>query len=180
MAFSAADIADALAAGLQQAADACDAEQSPFGIDALEEVALHPLLAAGLRTHGFGAALEQRYPAARAVLKKRSHGERCDLVVTPDGRSLRACDDAPDLFAPADALPIEEALWIEVKTARIFHADGANARYSAELFGAPSEDIVRLGSAGVANAMFVLVMFARTEEDGRAHVAEWERTLLEE
>lgn len=180
MAFSPADIADALAAGLKAAAEARDADESPMGIDALDELSLHPLLAEGLRMHGMGVAPEQRYPAARAR-KQRTIGERCDLVVTPEGRVLRAPDDAPSLFVPMDAVDLEEALWLEVKTARVYHAHGPNGRYLAELLGAPSEDVVRLGTApGIRHAMLVLVLFARTEEDGRAHLAEWERSLRSE
>lgn len=194
--FSPADIADAMAAGLAQEAAARDAEQSPLGLDALDERALHPLLAAGLRAHGFGAALEQRYPAARST-RARSRGERCDLVVTPRGAPPcveeefpppPAPDLTPDLFsfadakpAPVTAVPLDQALWIEVKTARVFHADGPNPRYAAELLGAPSEDVVRLGTAeGVRHGMLALVVFARAEEDGRAHLAQWEATARAE
>ncbi len=180
MLFSPADIADALAAGLAQQDARLTAEDAPLGLDALEERQLHPLLAEGLRSAGFGAHAEQRFPGTRAE-RRRSHGERCDLVVTPEGRPLRAPDDVPDLFAPTDAVDLEHALWVEVKTARPFHADGPNGRYAAELLGAPSEDIVRLATApGVHHAMFVLLLFARTEQDGRAHLAEWERAMMAE
>jgi hypothetical protein len=177
MPFSPADIADALAHGLAHAEGELRREESPRGLDALEETALHPLLASGLRAHGLGAHLEQRYPHARAE-RRRSHGPRCDLVVTPDARALAAPDDAPSLFAPRDAVPLAEALWLEVKTARLYHGEGPNPRYVAELLGAPSEDIVRLGTAPeVRHAMVALLVFARTEEEGRTHLAEWERAM---
>lgn len=180
MPFSPADIADALVHGLALAAAALDHEQSPRGLDTLEETSLHPLLAKGLSAHGLGAHLEQRYPHTRAE-RRRSHGQRCDLVVTDDARAIRAPDDEPSLFAPTNAVPLEEALWIEVKSARLYHGEGPNPRYMAELLGAPSEDIVRLGTAAdVRHAMFALVLFARTEEEGRAHLAEWERAMRSE
>ncbi|MBL9141865.1 MAG: hypothetical protein JNK53_08365, partial [Phycisphaerae bacterium] len=106
--FSPADIADSLATGLASAAGALDREQSPCGLDSLDERALHPILADGLRAHGFGAFLEQRYPLARTD-RRRSHGARCDVVATPDARPLRARDDEPSLFAPGNALAIEDA-----------------------------------------------------------------------
>lgn len=175
--FSPADIADSLAAGLAGAAEALEQEQSPRGLDSFAETALHPALAAGLAASGFGAHLEQRYPSARDA-KWRSQGERCDLVVTADARPLRAIDDEPSLFAPENATPLADALWLEVKTARVFHGEGPNPRYAAELLGAPSEDIVRLGTApDVRHAMFALVLFARDEADGRAHLSEWERAM---
>lgn len=175
-----AEIADALAAGLAAAAAERDAEQSAFGIDALAETQLHPVLAAGLAAAGMGVRTEQRYPAERAR-RRRSVGERCDLVATPDGRALCAPDDAPDLFAPADAAPLDEACWIEVKTARVFHADGPNGRYAAELLGAPSEDVVRLMTAeGIRHAHLALVLFARAEADARRDIGALERTLRAE
>ncbi len=172
-----ADLADALADGLAAAAATRDAEQSPFGIDTLEETALHPVLADGLRAAGHAVHVEQRYPAARAE-RRRSRGERCDLVACPDGRALRAPDDEPDLFAPTDAVDLADAAWIEVKTARVFHADAPNGRYAAELLGAPSEDIVRLATAeGIRHAFLAMVLFARDEADARRDLEAFERTL---
>ncbi len=177
MMYSPADIADALATGLQQAAHARDAEQSPFGIDVLDELGLHPLLASGLKLQGWGVFTEERYPSGRAR-RQKTHGERCDLVVTADGRALRAPEEPENLFESPCAVDLGDALWIEVKSARAFHADGANPRYAAELLGAPSEDVVRLSTApGVRHAMLALVLFARAESDGREHLAEWERTM---
>lgn len=178
--FGPAEIADALAHGLREAAARRDAETSPFGIDALEETALHPLLAAGLVSAGFGVRAEARYPADRA-LRRRSQGQRCDLVASPQGRALRAPDDEPSLFAPVDAVALEDACWIEVKSARVFHADGPNGRYAAELLGAPSEDVVRLMTApGIRHAHLVVVLFARDEADARRDLAVLDGTLRAE
>ncbi len=54
------DIADAIAEGLIRRVEADRAAQSVRGIDALDEVALHPELADALRDAGFRVHREQR------------------------------------------------------------------------------------------------------------------------
>lgn len=57
------DIADALADTLRERDAALTAEQAVYGLDALDEVELHPLLADGLaRATPFGVLREQPYP----------------------------------------------------------------------------------------------------------------------
>ena len=56
---------------------------------------------------GLGVHREQRYPADRAR-RRESEGERCDFVLTPDGRPLAAPDDStvlPPTPPQAQTLP---------------------------------------------------------------------------
>ena len=81
--WSVADIADALEIGLTHKAEQLDKEQAVRGLDSLEELDLHPIIAAALLEAGYGVHREQRYPADQ-LKRKRSEGERCDFVLTQD------------------------------------------------------------------------------------------------
>lgn len=66
------------------------AEQAVYGLESLDELVLHPILAAGLAAAGFGVLREQLYPAEWRRKKSRhkdlpedSQRQRCDLVLTP-------------------------------------------------------------------------------------------------
>lgn len=85
------DIADAAAETIRSRERAFLDEQAVHGLDALQETALHPILASGLEAAGWGVLREQPYPhewkrkAARAgtgVVKPRDR-QRCDVVLTP-------------------------------------------------------------------------------------------------
>lgn len=66
-------------------------EQAVHGLDVLDEVDLHPILAKGFREAGMGVLREQAYPnewrAKRAKkagsLPEERDRQRCDLVLTP-------------------------------------------------------------------------------------------------
>ncbi|VAX41801.1 hypothetical protein MNBD_PLANCTO03-1812, partial [hydrothermal vent metagenome] len=83
-------IAEALASGLVAAERDFVAEQAVHGLDALDEVALHPLLARGLREAGFAVFPETPYPGQPEVLPKESERLRCDLVVAEGGATAIA------------------------------------------------------------------------------------------
>lgn len=90
-------------------------EQSPYGMESLDEVALHPLLAEAMTRMGAGVLREQPYPGEWTTKRRRRRGveiagalpddsqrKRCDLVLTPapgqrldDGlrRARRASED---------------------------------------------------------------------------------------
>jgi hypothetical protein len=81
-----------IADGLKAREKSLTREQAVRGIDALEEVELHPILARSLRAAGFGVLREQPYPSEWKAKRGRSGGkdlpehrdrQRCDLVVTP-------------------------------------------------------------------------------------------------
>lgn len=87
-------IADALIDAIQDRERELRAEHAVYGLDALHEVALHPLLASGLERAGFGVLREQAYPhewrdkaaaiASRSGLPEHRDRKRCDLVLTPE------------------------------------------------------------------------------------------------
>ncbi len=72
-------------------------EQAARGLDSLDEVELHPVLAAGFAAAGWGVAREQPYPAEwkrrkarRKTLPENTERQRCDLVLMPSpGQRLR-------------------------------------------------------------------------------------------
>ncbi|MGH7131180.1 MAG: hypothetical protein ACREJO_04460 [Phycisphaerales bacterium] len=88
--WSAANILSLCREALQQEEVRRIAEQAVYGLEALDEVDLHPILAACLTAAGFGVLREQLYPAEwrrkkgrRKDLPEDSERQRCDLVLTP-------------------------------------------------------------------------------------------------
>ncbi len=160
-------ILDAAAAALAEEARQRDLEQSPRGLDALDELALHPLIAEGLRRAGFGVHPEQRYPGHRAR-PRRSEGDRCDLVLTPAPQDHLLDPLASDtLFGDRGVHPAD-ACWIEIKAAHQ-HAliDGAIAPgpWSSQLLTAATADVRKLArDPMIVSAGALLVLFA---EDAR-------------
>lgn len=158
--WSVADIADALIDGLARAEARLTEEHAVYGLDALDELGLHPMIEQAFREAGFGVHREQRYPADR-VLARFSEGQRCDFVLTPDRRGLREPDRPPTLFDPPDAVPLDEAFWLEIKTARQFTTDGPNPRYTTEMLSVSRADVSKLSRdrhilhAGLGLAAFV-------------------------
>lgn len=176
---SLADIADALASGLAAAEHAARLEQAVAGIDDLDELALHPLLAESLRGAGFGVHREERYPLGRGH-RRRSEGVRCDLVVTVDQRPLARPDATPTLFDPPDPVPLEEALWLEVKCIPQFSREGPNRRYAAELLRPPRADVAKLtADAGIRRAALVLIIFSADRAVVEHDLHAWEQRAMD-
>lgn len=138
-----AEITDALAGAIAVRNAQIEAEQAVHGLDVLEEVALHPIVARGLRAAGFGVHREQRYPRDHER-RRRSLGERCDFVITPHDRALVRPDCEATIFAPPDAVPVHAAYWLEMKVIAQFGAEGANRRYAAELVAPVQRDVRKL------------------------------------
>lgn len=93
-------IVEAVCKGLAAAERLRGVEQSPFGIESLDESQLHPLMADALRSEGYGALREQPYPGEWVTKKGRkkagalpdeSQRNRCDIVITPRA-GLRLAD----------------------------------------------------------------------------------------
>jgi len=124
------DLADALAAGVEAASADVELEQAVHGLDARWELELHPVLREGLRRAGYGVASEVRFPRDRG-LRRRSEGVRCDMVVTPGGRPLAEPQAQLGLFAPADAVALVDAAWLEVKVVAQYNERGPNRAYAA-------------------------------------------------
>ncbi len=153
------DLADAVEAGLRRRALRFDAEQAVRGLDALDEVAIHPILAEALRRADFGVCREQRYPADRRR-RRESEGERCDLVLTPDRRRLRPPEAKATLFDPRDAVDVDEAFWLEVKVVAQFLVEGPNANYAGQLLSSVREDVTKLSKdRTILHAGLLIVMF---------------------
>lgn len=153
------DLADALAAGLQRAADEVELEQAVRGLDARSELELHPLLHAGLRAGGYGVAAEVRFPRDRG-LRRRSEGVRCDMVVTPDGRPLAEPGAQLGLFAAPGAVLLAEAAWLEVKVVAQHREGGPNRGYAGALGRPVWKDIDKLAAdPAIAHAAVVLIVF---------------------
>ena len=133
-------------------------EQAVYGLDAMDEVALHAVLAAGLG-EWYAVAREVHYPSTAG--RKLSHRQRCDLVLTPRGRPLRLDRAPPGLFDPADACPPEEALWLEVKVAHQFREGGArHSGYGAQWRTAVVTDLEKMAAEPrIKEAGLVLVVF---------------------
>ncbi len=168
-------IADAVAAGLVCESARFDAEQAVYGLDSLDELALHPLIASALRDAGFGVYREQRYPADRRC-RRVSEGERCDLVLTPAGRPLDAPEEPKTLFDPPDAVSLGDAFWLETKVVAQFTANGPNRRYSSLLLGDVRRDVAKLAKdPGIRHAGLGIVLFTAEQHVADHDLAAWQQ-----
>jgi len=156
-----------------------DEEQSPYGLDALDELALCQLLRDGFASAGFGVAAEAPYPSAFST-RRRSEGGRCDIVLTasPD-RPLSVDPRAGPLFCAHGAAPAE-AIWLEVKVARQFAitsgAAGPSSGYASQLLRETTADVRKLaGEEGLGLAAALLLHFTASLEVARRDLA----TLVE-
>ena len=174
-----AEIADALESGLNDEFARVDTEQAVYGLDALEEVALHPILARCLTDAGYGVHREQRYPADRRR-RRISEGERCDFALTPDGRTLTQEESRATLFEPDDAVEFEDAFWLECKCVSQFLPGGPNRSYAAQLLTPVRKDVKKLSKEpGILHGGMLLVMFTATREVAEHDLAAWQDRALQ-
>jgi hypothetical protein len=179
MPWSTSDIADAVEAGLRRCAKDADLEQAVYGIDALDELGLHPLIEQALTDHSFGVWREQRYPDDR-LKTKRSEGQRCDIVLTPDGLPLRDPLIKGTLFDDQPAADPDAAYWLEVKTVAQFETGGPFPRYSSELLSPVVKDIKKIWSDGtIRHGGLLLVLFTATQEIAEHDLAAWHTRCLD-
>ena len=173
MAFSIADIADAVEAALRTEADRLDREQSVRGLDAVDELSMHPLLAGSLSAAGYGVFGEQHYPTV-GRRPRDNEGERCDLALTPGGRDLNDPSREPTLFDPPDAVAFDEAFWLEVKVVCQFTPEGPNQRYASLLLSTVGEDVTKLSrNRGIRHAGLLIVLFAEDRSTAEHDLAQW-------
>jgi hypothetical protein len=178
------------------------AAQAVHGTDALDERALHPVIAESLSAAGFGVLREVVYPGENAAGVRRSARVRCDLVLVPepgmvlaDPAAEQAALDAGDgtLFAPlADrigpapgAVGPGEAFWLEVKSvAQHAYVDGVpapNRAYAGQLVRGPTIDLVKLAvDASIWTGGVLLVLFCQDEEVGRHDLSTVAHRLLDQ
>jgi hypothetical protein len=177
--WSIADIADTLALGVRLAGAERDREQAVYGIDNLDELELHPLLQQALRAAEHGVFPEQRYPGDRGK-RKLSEGERCDLVLTPDGRALDVPAAQGTLFAEPNPVPLDEAFWLEVKVVAQWKEDGPNPRYTSELLEPVRRDVHKLAKdQGIRHAGVLLVLFTSDRQGAEHDLHIWQDRCLE-
>lgn len=156
-------IADDMAAVLDAAEANLRLEQAVYGLDALDELQLHALLADGLAMK-HEVAREVCYPSS--VGQKRASRQRCDLVLTERGHPLRLDTKPPTLFDPPDMHGPGDGLWLEVKVAHQFREGGGNHRgYGAQWRQGITKDLQKLDAeAAVREAALVLVVFTASED----------------
>jgi hypothetical protein len=172
-AWSIAEIADAIESALADAARRNDREQSVRGLDALDELSVHPLLAGGLSAAGYGVFGEQHYPTV-GRRQRDSEGERCDLVLTPGGRDLNDPSREPTLFDPPGAVALDEAFWLEVKVVCQFTPEGPNQRYASQLLSTVREDVTKLSrNRGIRHSALLIILFAEDRSTAEHDLAAW-------
>ncbi|MEN0021155.1 MAG: hypothetical protein AAF747_09760 [Planctomycetota bacterium] len=177
-------IAEQALAGLLQAEEDAVREQSPHGIDALDELGLHDPLARGLAAGGRAVLREVHYPSQtqskRAGRKRagKTERDRCDLVLLPEGAASLAdpveiLTDADErdatLFAESKVEAIagcepSDAFWLEVKAigqyAYVEGVPGPNRSYTS-LWAGCLRDLKKLAADDLlAGAGVAIVHFA--------------------
>ncbi len=178
--WSIGELADLVEAGLKAQAEQRDAEQAVYGIDALDELGLHPLIQDAFAQAGYGVWPETRYPDAW-VKRKKSHGMRCDVVLTHDRLPLRDPEVKGTLFgAVVDAADASEAYWLEVKTVAQFEEGEGFRRYAAELLRPVTRDVKKVWADGVIRSGGLLVvLFTRDRATAEHDLHAWHQRGLQ-
>jgi hypothetical protein len=173
-----AEVASAVERALAGERDRIELEQAPRGLDAPTELGLHPVIGRGLVSHGFGVHPEVRYPSGAERNRKRSAGDRCDLVLTPSpDEPLEDPAGANTLYA-GSGFPPSEALWLEVKTVRQYAlvrgVASENPGYAARLWGPAMTDLAKLASDPLLGpAASLIVLFAESEKVAEHDLNVW-------
>lgn len=177
--WSVPDLADAIEAGLRRQSTEDDAAQSVYGFDALDELGLHPVVRQACLDAGYGAWPEQRYPGHRHK-KSKAEGQRCDLVLTPDGLPLRDPELKDTLFGREPATDAEQAYWLEIKTVAQFETSGPFRRYSAELMQPVTKDVKKVWSDGILQfGGLLLILFTAQQDIAEHDLAAWHTRCLD-
>ena len=161
--------------------DVLDLEQAVYGLDARDELALHPVIAAGLDSpDAFRAHREQRYPSDRHRKKRLSSGERCDIVLTPRDADLAAPEAEQTLFDDPDACALSDAYWLEVKVAHQFQEGRPRRDYGSRLLQPARKDVIKLAKEpGIASAGVLLVLFSADEATAAHDLDRVEQSLAD-
>ena len=186
--WSPIDIVNTLRTGLEQQDQLIRAQHAVRGVDSLQELSLHPLLAQAFTPGDVHALREAYYPTARHELPRGPQRDRCDLVLLPEEKkslydpidahkSLKSANGT--LFEGVASLPAigdsecdpSDAFWMEIKVvAQHKYVDGVpgpNAKYAHELISGPSTDVIKLASdALIRHAGVLVVLFTEQEEAG--------------
>lgn len=160
-----------------------DEEQAVRGLDALDELSLQGVLRRGFEAR-FPVLAEQRYPASRGR-KRRSEGERCDIVLLPRITGGPGCLTDPleagTLFQGVGVDPCD-AMWIEVKGvwqhAMIDGVARPNPGYAGQLTRLIGPDLRRLASDdGLHWTAMVVVAFHQTGAIADHDLSAWRDQL---
>lgn len=176
--WSYADIADAVADGLAAHERALAEEHAVYGMDVLDEIELQPVIGRALVEAGYGVHREERYPADRKR-QKTSEGERCDFVLTRDKLPLRQPGQPATLFDPAEAVELDDAFWLEVKTVAQFTPTGPNRTYGSQLLSTVRRDVTKLSKdSGVLHAGLLIVLFVENDHVADHDLRIWQDRCL--
>jgi len=166
------EILDACERSLLRCETELHLDQSPQGLDALDEVDIHPLLAAGLQAANWGVLREQPLPGGKGKstgLPKHAQRERCDLVLLPSPRHVlldwvresrerakwqgslfESVPTPPPLPDRALCVHARDAFWLEVKVvAQHAFIDGVprpNGAWGAQLVASLTQDLAKLAA----------------------------------
>lgn len=183
------DILEALSAGISDLNARLRVEQAVHGVDALDEVGLHPVLSEALSSAGFGVLREVVYPGEHAAAIRRSARARCDLVLLAEpgmmledpaaeqevlaaGEGTLFAGLAAELSRAEQAVAPGDACWLEVKSvAQYAYVDGVpgpNRGYADQIVRGPMADLVKLArDPSIWTGAAVVVLFCASEEIGR-------------
>ncbi|MGD9789319.1 MAG: hypothetical protein AB7Q00_06435 [Phycisphaerales bacterium] len=160
--WSTQHVLDLCARALIAREDLLRREQAVYGLDALDELKIHEILAAAITTEGLGVLREQPFPGKPGSRAKRSARERCDLVLThkpgvvlrdPVAATLERDALVGSLFEstalpPTPGVDPAEAFWLEVKAVGQFcfraGVPTPNSAYSSEITAAIRDDLLKL------------------------------------
>ncbi|MCC6422720.1 MAG: hypothetical protein IT447_04525 [Phycisphaerales bacterium] len=156
-------LADRIGEVLRGAEERLRLEQAVYGLDAMEEIQWHPMLAEGLRGD-YEVAREVHYPSS--VGNKLTHRKRCDLVLSALGHPLKLDRSAPTLFDPAEPTEPEGALWLEVKVAHQFRLpQQRDERYGAQWQKGIIDDLMKMDQeVRIRQAGMLLIVFNESAE----------------
>ena len=94
-------------------------------------------------------------------------------------QSLVDPDAEATLFGDPEALPLEAAYWLELKTVSQFTTQGPFPRYSAELLSPVSQDIRKLAQDRlIFHAGLMLILFTADEVIATHDLRAWEERCL--
>lgn len=185
-----AHLLEAVRASLEEAERALGLQQAVRGLDGLDELSLHPIVADGLRREGYGVLREQGYPGRPLERPADSERERCDFVLLPHaddvladplvrvreqdraaGTLFESVEEArPDA---SNAVSVRDAFWLELKVVGQFHVvDGyarPNAGYAGELVQAIAQDVRKLSRDESIDLGGVLLVLFTSEEQVARH-----------